>query len=362
MKSNKLSVDGKNKLLENFYFKLCAAGIIMFVCALLYAPASGVLRTIPFFVAGGVACELLSVSMGVSAAFCALMTLSVYLASGRSVGEALVYAAVSELLLVAGIYVVKLIRIFKKNTNKSVRKKCAVLGAFALIVAIAVSVVMCGNIVSFIANDSANTEYIVKYYGEEVEKRYTSYEAFDGGYTTYVAFRDGDSAYGNDDDCFVRKEGKSYVDGVRDHYESEMLAYAENELAEIISRATYGFNVVVSGINFSEGEILDSKSDVNDYLDRVSYVVSFDSIINQDEKHKFVPICYDVVTALGEKNFAFKEIVLCAGNVDEVIYSLTVTPGMASSDVKGSVGKFDEKQIRKHGVTEEDVLDYWMNR
>lgn len=356
------AVKKEKKPIDSFYFKLCAAGVIMFVCAVLYTPNIGILRTIPFFVAGGAAVSLLSVPTGISAAFSALMTLCTYLVSGRSVVESLVFAAVAEIMLFAGIYVVKLAKIYRKNKTSGVRKKCVVLTVLALLVSAVLSFLLCGNPVSFAINDSRNTKYINQYYGNDVEKRYTSYEASEFGYLTYVSFNDRDSVYGNDDDCFIRKSEGAFVDGVRDYYESKMLLKAENELAQIISKATWGFNVVVSDIKFSDGEILDAKSDINDYLSRVSYVVSFDSIINRNEKGKFVPICYDAVTALNEKKFTFNEVILCAGNVDNVFYSLKVTPEMKPSEVSKSITSFDEKEIETHGVTEADVLDFWMNR
>ena len=141
-----------------------------------------------------------------------------------------------------------------------------------------------------------------------------------------------------------------------------MLSYANGELAKIVSKATSGFNVTASDIKFENGEILSSDSDVKEYLDRVAYVVSIDSIINENEKHKFVPICYDAVTALNESGFKFDEIVLCAGRADEVLFSLVITPETTSSDVEKMIGDFNEKQIRKHGVTEEDILGYWSNK
>lgn len=363
MDKDKTTVKSISKIFDNFYFKLSVSGILMFVCAFFNAPSAGVLRTIPFFAIGGACIGLLSLQIGLSAAFCAVMTLCAYLVSGRSVGEALLFTAVAEILLFIGIYIVKLAKIFKKNKDGGVRKKCVVLSAVALISAFVVSAVLCGNTVSFAINDFRNTKYINKYYGKDVEKRYTSYEVLNGGYKTYVSFKDGDYVFGNEDECFIKKENGAFSDGVRDYYEVKMLMSAEDEIAGIISKATSGFNVVMSDIDFENGEILDGNSDVNKYIDRISYVISFDVAIKDGEKDKFVSICKETVDYIQDSNVAFKEIVLCGGNTDEAVwYTLTVKPGKDAFDVEKNVCEFNEKQIGKYGVTEEDILNYWKNK
>lgn len=353
---------GIKRITGSVYFKIVCSGLLLFVCAMLFVPAAGVFRTVPFLFAAGIILGFISVPIGISAALCTVMTACAYLATGRGVMEALLYAVVADILVLLGIYISKLFRISKKTKKASVKKKCVTMSALSAVVCVVLSVLLCGNVVSFIIKDSDNSKYIRGNYGNDVEIKFTSYDALASEYKTYVVFKDGDSVYGNDDDCYISTKKKITEDGIRNYYETKMLTLAGGKLAGIISQATWGFNVAASDIEFKNGEILSSDSDVDDYLARVGYVVCFDSIINENEKEKFAPICYDAISALTQSGFEFDSIVLCAGRADDVLFSMTVTPETKPSDANTGIVEFRNEQVKKYGVTEEDILEYWMNK
>ncbi len=343
-------------------FKMFAAGFVLFACALAFTPSAEVIRTIPLFVAGGAAAHALSVSAGMISSLSAVFTLCMYLASGRGVAEAVFYAVVSCLLATAGVYVIRFVRASKKTQKNDVKKKCITAAVTSVAVSLVLSMVLCGNAVSFLIKDSTNTEYIKKNYGETVEKRYTSYEALAAEYRTYVSFKDDGGVYGKADECYVKSGSDAVWDDVRNYYEQKILYTANARLASAVSKATWGYNITASDIAFENGEVLSSDAVADDYMDRVSYVVSFESIFTKNEKDKFVSICEDTVEAISESGIAFERIVLCGGNATEVLFSLEVTPETSKKDVRDSVSDFDAKQVASLGVTEMTILDYWMNK
>jgi hypothetical protein len=222
--------------------------------------------------------------------------------------------------------------------------------------------VVCGNVFSFLAHDSANSRYISEHYDENVHKRYTSYEPAFGEYRTYVSFKDDGSVYGNDDSCYISVKKGVLTDGVRDLYESMMLEAANIKLASVISNATWGFHVAASDIDFEQDEVLKPDASLDDYMQRIGYVVCFDSIIGENEKDKFAPICRDAVYALKQSGYKFESVVLCAGRADKVFYSVVVTPETELSDVDAMIEKFDESKLEEYNVSEEVVLEYWLNK
>ena len=110
---------------------------------------------------------------------------------------------------------------------------------------------------------------------------------------------------------------------------------------------------------FEDGEILKKDSDFKDYSDRVGYVVSFYSIL--DDEKDFLSLAKDCVLALSKSETEFSEVVLCAGNANKVLYSAVVNFGMQPSELDGIDLSFDEKTVKKYGVTEKTILDYWLN-
>ena len=349
-------------LLSKPAFKMIVAGFVLFACAAAFTPSAGVFRTIPFFLAGGAISCILSVSVRVILAFSAVMTLCTYLVSGRSVTEAVLFSVAACLLAFAGVYVVKFIRAAKRTKKADVRKKCVMSAVVAFAVSVLLCAVLCGNVVSFLVNDAKNSGYIEKNYDKTVEKRYTSYEALKGEYRTYVSFKDGDSVYGNADDIYVSVKGDNVNDEVRNYFEEKMLYSANSKLANVISTATWGYNITASDIAFDYGEILTGDSVADDYMDRVRYVVGFDSIFHENEKDKFISVCEDTVAAISASGMRFEKIILCGGDASKVIFSLEITEKTKTEDVSELVTLFDEKQVEDIGVTEMTILDYWKNK
>ena len=148
----------------------------------------------------------------------------------------------------------------------------------------------------------------------------------------------------------------------RNFYENKMLNSASLALSEIIAGATYGFNVVSCDILFEEGEVLTAGSSVSDYLDRISYVVTFDSLVGENEKDKFSGICAETVLEISRRGFEFGKIFFCAGDAKKILFCAEITPETAASDVYSLVTEFDEKLIHEYGVNEKDVLAYWDNK
>ena len=343
-------------------FKTAVAGAVLFVSAVLFSPVSGICRTIPFFVVAGVLVRVLKASDLMGVLMGAAMTLCTYLVCGRSVFESLLFCVASSLLTSSGIYIARLAEIMKATEKKGVKKKCSAYISASVLISLVLSLVLCGNAVSFVLNDYENTSYISEKYGDKVEKRYSCYEFSKGEYCTYVSFKDGKEVYGNSDECYV-SSGRSLInDDVRNHFEEKMLYSANGALSEIIVGATWGFNVIASDIVFDEGEVLPWDTNAADYLDRISYVVSFDSIIGENEKDKFADICAQTVSEISKSGFEFKNIMFCAGNAADVLFCAKVTPETEAGGVSQLVKAFDEKHLEDFGVSEQDILDYWKNK
>lgn len=342
------------------------SGFVLFLCAFAFTPSAGVLRTIPFFLLGGAVCSVLSVDAGLVAAMSAIMTLCMYFATGRNVGEALVFAVVSCLVSVSGVYAVGFVNSARKTTKKSVRKKCVTATVFAVVIPVVLSAVLCGNVVSFVISDGSNTER-VEYMNEKLadaraEKKFTSYDTLSGEYRTYVQFRHNGGLTGADDDCYISKKNGVLTDCVRDYYKDGLLSTAAGRIAGAVSGATWGYNIAAIDMALEDGEILTPSSSLDDYMDRVSCVVSFESLFYEDDRDDFASICRDTVTAIKSSGIEFDKIVLCGGNAGEVVFSMTLTEDTKTEDVYKAVEEFDEKHISDVGTSEQAILDYWQNK
>jgi len=226
--------------------------------------------------------------------------------------------------------------------------------------AVLVNILLCGNVIAALVYNSKNTDYIAEHYGDKVQKRYTAYSPLDGEYRTYIDFADGDVLLGRDNERYISHKGKKLTDGCRDYFEDKLLETANRRLSLVISEATDAFEITESDIDLEYGEVLPDEPDIARYLDRVRYVVSLYSIVEQRET--FEDICRDCVAKIGEYEYAFDEIIICAGNSSEVLFSLTVKKGMTGDEVGQAIEDFAPEQVEHLGVTEKTVLDYWYNR
>lgn len=355
-------VEKVKKYFDGYVFRMFLSGLAFFVCALAFVPSAGVLRTIPLFVLGGAVSIFLGMPVKVSCMMGTVMTLCTYLVSGRSVSSTLLFAIASCFFTLSGVYIVKLFAIVKKSENKAVKKKAKAYILTSVLISLFLSFVLCGDAVSFVVRDRENTLYITEKYDSSVHKRYTCYEPFGGGYCTYVSLADGKDVYGNDDSLCIRVKNNVFNDDVRNYYENKMLSAANLALSEIVAGATYGFNVISSDISFDDGEVLDAQADVSDYLDRINYVISFDSLVGENEKEKFSGICADTVLEISRSGFEFGNIVFCAGDAGKVLFCAEVKPETKASEVFSKVSRFDENMVLAYGVTESDILGYWENK
>ncbi len=335
---------------------MIAAGLVCFAASVLYAPESGFLRTLPFMWICGFVCELL----GVSFAFCScvggVLSLCVHLAFGKSVEMSVLCSAFAAFLVLAGHYASKLLRFLKQGSAGKSRSKCLLFLTLSVLVPFVLNAVFCGNVVSSILCDAANTRYIETNYGDKVEISYTSYDLKSREYRTYISFNDGTTVVGVDDECFVSKN----TDGCRDYYEDKMLYEAEKKLSTLVAKKVDAFEVTSSNIVFEKDEILPVDAVIDDYMNRAGYVVSFYGFVNN--KAEFSSMCKACVEELKDEGFEFCEIVFCGGNASQVLYSATVNQTNIPADINKLIKDFEESDVEKYGVTEMTVLDYWNNK
>lgn len=341
--------------------------VMFFLSAVCFVPEAGVLRTLPFMLAAGFVAAFLKAGTGTCGALAGVFTLLTYLLRASSVWMSVLYTVLAMVLSFAGVYLQKLTVALVKTKRTDVRKKCMTLIVLCLVVCSALVYVFCGNIISYIVNNNENTSYLEKHYGSEIEKMYTSYDLAKGEYCTYVTFdyvthgENGEykTVVGAENECFVYNSNGKFTDKIRDFHEEKMLAFANEELGKIIANNTNAFQVVKSDVAFEEGEILSPDSAVNEYLDRVDYVVCFYSIV--EKKEMFESLCRDAVKNLNAKGFEFRNIIFCAGTGAEMKFTASVTPKTSKNDVASLVKTFDEKVLSDYGVDEKKLLDYWNN-
>ncbi len=350
----------KTNFLKTPTFSMIVAGIVLFLGALCFVPEAGFLRTLPILVV----CGALSSIAGAETLFCLVVSVvfnfSMYLFRGSHVGEALLFAVLSVLMVLCGIYVSRLVLLYRKTEKKAVKKKCILYSAYALIAIIAANAILCGNIISFAVADSGNTKYISQNYKDTVDKKFTAYSLFDGQYKTYIGFVDGDTVVGDGNDCYISRKNGKLTDGRRDFFEDGMLEAANRMAALVVSGATDAFEITESDIDFADGEILNANSDISEYHDRVGYVISFYSIV--EDKEDFVKICHDSLAKFREYDYPYSEIVFCAGNASDVLFSMTVKPDTELTKLSGLAEEFEDNSVSHYGIDENTVLEYWYNK
>lgn len=350
----------KEKKSINPTAKLVICALLVFASTLAYSPTSGVLRTIPFMFLCALVCGLFKASASLVLSLSGTFCLVVYLALGSGVFESVVFTLLALFQALGGLYFAKLFALLKRTDKKKIKSKCLLLCAFDVAFCIVVTCLLCGNAVSFVLNKNENIEYIKKNYKNEIKVNHTAYSFEKGRYLTYVSFEDSAFHIGDNNDCFIScSDGKELFDNVRDYYEEKMLKTAELDLSKLVSNSTSAFEVVYSGVDFKEGEVLKNGADYKDYAERVSYVVAFYSIIEKEEI--FENLCSDVLKTLEEENFEFENITFCAGKSDELLFSLTVGTKDVGEKAFGKTLKFDEKTLSEYGIFEKDVLKFWEN-
>ena len=342
-----------NNMSSNVKTLLCC--ILLFVCAALFVPKAGVFRTIPFFVIGGIASKKLGMTLKFSCFLSAVFTLCLYLAYGKYVSAAVVFAAVSALLTGLGILFASFLEIALKTKKKTVKAKCLFFALISLVVSVFISMLFCGNPVSFIEHDKANTAYLTENYGDTVEKKYTSFSSEDATYRTYVKFYTNGVVHGAEDDCYVNE----HTDGIRDVFLDRIALECSVGLSKLTADKNGGF--YVAGTDFVLGETLSPVKDREEYVNRLCYVLAYDSLLSENDEDKFVAACEKAIDSIEREEFEFYEIVLCGGDASDIYFGVKIKPATDVSDVSKLVTSFDDNLISVYGMSKEDILSYWQN-
>ena len=363
------SVNVRKKIVLGPTARMIIGAALIFIAVLLFMPQAGVFRTVPFLLFAGIASGLLNVKTVTCASLTGIFNMCVYSIYVGGVVDGIVYSVLAVVYVVIGVYIAKLVVLVYNTKKPTARKKALVICVLCFAVVIVLSLIFCGNTVSFIKKDADNTnriEYLNKHYGEynKVIKKYTSYFPVAREYRTYVTFKDDGNIVGANDDCYISVKNDNLTDCVRIYYENKMLADAKKSLANIVKNTTNAFEVTAANIVFQDEEILDGDSKYLVYQNRIGYVVSFYSII--ENKNDFLSLCYDTALELAKNGFEYNEVIFCGGTSSNVLFCVQVTPGITYDELFTELTTsfdelFDSGILEKYGVSEEMILGYWNN-
>ena len=356
MEKKSKTVAEKGRFVDSLY-KVVIPAVIVFLATLSYMPSAGILRTVPFMLVSGIVAGLFGMGTYASVICGAVFSLCTYLVHGKGVLESVLFAVLAVVFVLGGVYVGKLVKTAVKTVKLSVRRKCFVYILAVMAVEIVFACIFCGNAFSYVKYNKLNTHYVEKYYGDSVNVRYSAYEWLCGEVRTYVTFKEGDTVVGADDDCYISTKNGKVTDNVRDCYEEAMLTGADKELAKMLINVTGAFEITESDIDLNNGEILTKTSSLDDYKQRVSYVVSFYSFV--EEKADFEVLCRDALVTVNGNGFEYNEIVFCAGNAEKMLFSFRMDKNTKEEDVKSLVKNYDDKDVARFGIDEKTILDYW---
>lgn len=366
-------VNMKKSTIKTDTLKNAISLCLLFGASLAFAPSAGIIRTFPIVFFGGVFAGFVGAGTIYCTLFSCAMTLCIYLVSARGVPEAVFFALTGAFLTIAGMYFAKLILLFVKTKKGVVRRRAAALAVLFAVASVLLCLILTGNAFGYVKSNKANREYVAKSYGELAEVNYTCFDTFSREYRTYVTFSDiaeidGKETkifYGEDDSVYVGNKNGKLNDGVRNYFEEKIKVKAEHDIERIILGSSYGFKVIKSDIDFPNDELVDMSKNYTEYLDRIAYVVNFDSIISKGGRDRFASVCSEALKALKQSfetdGFVYDTIVFCAGDANDVIYSLTSDMNTEPDDAEELICEYDESQTEKYGVSEKDILRYWQN-
>jgi len=339
--------------------RMIIAGILCYVGVLLYMPNAGMIRTLPFVVLFAAIADVVYKEIKYTLLCAGLFTFVMLSINGNSIMYSAVFTLLGVVFSAIGIYGIRLLRAAYKTKNKELKKRCTVRSILVLAVCFVLYMLACGNIFSFLAAQAENVRYIRDNYTDKVKIQYTSFDASEREYKTYISFKHDGYVVGESDECYISKN----KDMRRDYLEGLLLDDAKKQLKVRLSNAVDMFEITSAFIGFEQNEILDENAVYTEYLDRTSYVVSLYHIVS--DRESFAKLCADCCRVLAkDEEFDFGEIVICGGNANEVLYTFTVDKDSVQNvEIEESMIKdFDEKTLEKYGVTEKTVLDYWYNR
>ena len=335
-------------------------GVLLLASLLLYSPSTGFFRTIPFVAVAGAGVYLFKMPVKYTGVFSFVLTFCVYIFAGINIPAALFFALVCAVMFYLGAFVCRLVVLFTKTANPTVKGKSIVLAVVSFVVLLLVSFFANGDVFSFVKNDTENTDYIADCYGDDVQKKYTLYHPLEMEYRTYVTFKDGKYLFGDDFDCHIGKKDGAMYDGVKEHYIEKLLSQLEGELSKITGGAKSGFFVVDSKImtgtdkfSFEEG--------VEPIRSDVGYVLCYDGLLQENEGELFGTYCMSTLQNITDAGFDYERIVFCAGNGKQILYSTTAEKLVSPADILPGSHAFDKNDVEAFGITEEDILKYWQN-
>ncbi len=354
--------------------KFTALKNIMALCAvfgacLCFAPSAGILRTIPIVFFASALAGALDVKKLFFASFSFVMILCLYLVAGKSVLEAIFFSLIGVLFAFFGLFFVRLLKLAFKTDKEKVKNRAVILAVLCAALTVVLSLALTGNAFGYWKHDNNNRKYVRESYGELASVSYTYYDVLSGEYRTYTSFTDtiliDDKptrvVYGEDDSLYISNKNGKLNDDIRNYFEEKIKLSAEKSLEKIVLGAWGGFKVVKSDIDFPNHELVDMSKPYTAYLDRISYVVNCDSIVSAGQKQLFATLCAEALTALAEEKFVFDNVIFCAGDANDVMYSMTADMATLAEDVQRLVLEYDESHTEKYGVTEKDILSYWQN-
>ena len=336
------------------FIRMMISGIIVFFGAMLYTPQSGIIRTLPLLLVFCALADAVYKSMMYTVGCSFVFSLCLMCLRGNSLVFSVLFSISGALLSLLSVYGVRLLRAGYKTPKQELKRRCTVRSIAVLIISFGVYMLLCGNIINAVIARNENHEYINKSYGESIERHYTAFDASSREYRTYVSFLHENEIVGEIEKCFISKT----QDNVRDYYEEILMTQGKKQLKATLSLAVDMFEITNCGINFKKDEILKPADVFSDYENRTCYVVSlYHMVENESEFEKLYDEC-----KIQLENIPFEEIIICAGNAQEVLYTATVTKDSSGNADFGEIRKFDEKYLEKYSVTEKTVLDYWYTR
>ena len=348
-------MNGENKNRVPFAgLRMLISGILVFCGALLYMPQCSVVRTLPLVLILSAIADVVYKNMtyivGCNVVFC----FSMLCVGGMDIMMSALLSVIEGVLCLGCIYAVRLMRAGNKTKNNDLRKKCTIRSITVLAVCFAVYMAVCGNIISCIISLNANSKYVKQNYGDKVQIHHTAFDVTSREYKTYVSFEDDNEYYGITQECFVSKT----TDNVRDYCQEKIMFDGNKMMRATLMNAVDMFEITNSGIDKEKYPVLEFDKKFDDYKNDSWYVVSLYHIV--ENKEQFEVLYDDCVSQL--ENASFKEIVICGGNANEVLYTARVYKDENGKIVAEDVKDFDEKYLEQFGVTEMTVLDYWYNK
>lgn len=349
---------------KNSYTKIVLSGVLMYFAAVFAMPYLGVLRTIPFVAVLGVLCGVLNCSKKITCAFCAAFTFALYAVYGESIAVSLMFAAINSFLVVLSMWGFNSFKTLVTKQYGSRKLKYIVDAVGETLLFVLIFVFAFGNAFTFAKKDDFATKYIDEHYEDNVEKKFTYYDAPSFCYKTTISFNDDEGKFGDENNYYISEKNGVLTDGFRDYCEDKMLVKTNLRLKQLLSMTTpnpLDFEISNSFVDFEKDEVLKLDADGNDYLDRTVFVVSFYSVVQN--KGDFYKLVEDYTRILGhDESFTFKEIMFLGGNASDILYTAVVTPETKPKDFISLIHEFDEKEALSYGITEKTYLDYWQNK